>query len=200
MLDINEMIQYAKSKINPDQEIDYTSNVYSAEAPEGGVDASRLHVYIAWLNQSAWVYDPLYQSWWRYVDYADPNSAGVVHPEIDRLTGRQLHFENVIVLFAQHEVISPTNLEIRMEQDWLGDALLFRDGKKYNIRWSTVATDKEIQTGRRKPIQFLYPDDKTPFPLKPGHTWILVVTPETAVTEQSTGQWLLQFSQPTGAK
>jgi hypothetical protein len=92
-------------------------------------------VYIAWLNQSAWVYDPLYQSWWRYVDYADPASAGVVHPEIDRLTGRQLHFENVIVLFAQHEVISPTNLEIRMEQDWLGDAQLFRDGKMYNIRW-----------------------------------------------------------------
>jgi hypothetical protein len=146
------------------------------------------------------VYDPLYQSWWRYVDYADPASAGVVHPEIDRLTGRQLHFENVIALFAQHEVISPTNLEIRMEQDWLGDARLFRDGKIFNIRWSTAATEEEFQTGRRKPIRFLYPDDKTPFPLKPGHTWILVVTPETAVTEQSAGEWLLQFSQPPGAK
>jgi hypothetical protein len=200
MLDINEMIQYAQDSKQPDQEIDYTSNVYSAAAPEGGVDASGLHVYIAWLNQSAWVYDPLYQSWWRYVDYADPDSAGVVHPEIDRLTGRQLHFENVIVLFAQHEVISPTNLEIRMEQDWLGDALLFRDGKKYNIRWSTVATETEIQSGRRKPIRFLYADDKTPFPLKPGHTWILVVTPETSVTERSTAEWLLQFSQPPGAK
>ena len=200
MLDINEMIQYARDSKKPDQVIDYTSNVYAADAPEGGIDASQLHVYIAWLNQSAWVYDPLYQSWWRYVDYADPASAGVVHPEIDRLTGRQLHFENVIVLFAQHEVISPTNLEIRMEQDWLGDARLFRDGKMYNIRWSTVATEEEFQTGRRKPLRFLYPDDKTPFPLKPGHTWILVVTPETAVTEQSAGEWLLQFSQPPGAQ
>ncbi|HEU4745644.1 MAG TPA: hypothetical protein VFS61_10425, partial [Anaerolineales bacterium] len=58
----------------------------------------------------------------------------------------------------------------------------------------------EIQSGRRRPIQFLYPDDTTPFPLKPGHTWISVVTPLTAVTEQSAGEWLLQFSQPPGAK
>jgi hypothetical protein len=200
MLAINEMIQYANNSKKPDQTIDYTSNVFSVNPPDGGVDASRLHVYIAWLNQSAWVYDPLYQSWWRYVDYADTASAGVVHPEIDRLTGRQLHFENVIVLFAQHEVISPTNLEIRMEQDWLGDALLFRDGQMYNIRWSTVATEEEFQTGRRKPIRFLHLDDQTPFPLKPGQTWILVVTPETAVTEQSAGEWLLQFFQPPGAK
>ena len=200
MLEINRLVELAYTSQQPGQTVDYTGNVYSVEAPEEGAEASKLHVYIAWLNQSAWVYDPLYQSWWRYVDYADPASAGVVHSEIDRLTGRQLHFENVIVLFAQHEVISPTNLESRMEQDWLGDALLFRDGRKFEIRWSTVATDDEIQSGRRKPIRFLYPDDETPFPLKPGHTWIIVVTPETAVTEPSAGEWLLQFSQPPGAK
>ncbi len=200
MLEISRMIQLAKDSKKPDQKIDYTSNVYSKEAPAGGADASQLHVYIAWLNQSAWIYDPLYQSWWRYVDNADPDTAGVVHAEVDRLTGRQLHFENVIVLFAKHDIISPTNLEIHMEQDWLGDALLFRDGKMYKIRWSTVATEEEFQSGRRRPIRFLNLDDKTPFPLKPGHTWILVVTPETTVVEKSAGEWLLQFVQPPGAK
>jgi len=200
MLGIPEMIQYARDSKQPGQEIDYASNVYSAHPPEGGVAASKLHVFIAWLNQSAWKYDPLYESWWRYVDNADEETAGVVHPEIDRLTGRQLDFENVIVLFTRHDVVSPTNLDIHLEQDWLGDALLFRDGKMYNIRWSTVATDEEFQTGRRHPIRFLNLDDKTPFPLKPGHTWILVVTPETTVTEQTAGEWLLQFFQPPGAK
>jgi hypothetical protein len=200
MLDINEMIQYTKENRSTDQPIEYSSNAYAEEPPTGGADASRLHVYIAWLNQSAWVYDPLYQSWWRHVDDADPQTAGDVHPEVDRLTNRQLHFENVIVLFAEHEVISPTNLSIHLEQDWVGNAFLFRDGRKYDIRWSTVASEEEIQTGRRKPIQFLYPDDRTPFPLKPGHTWILVVTPQTAVNERSAGEWLLQFHQPPGAK
>jgi hypothetical protein len=200
MLDINEMIQYTKDNKKNDEKIDYSSNVYSEEPPSGGKDASRLDAYIAWLNQSAWVYDPLYQGWWRYVDAADPNSAGILHSEVDRLTNRQLHFENVIVLFTVHDVISPTNLKIHLEQDWVGDALLFRDGKKYDIRWSTAATEEELQSGRRKPIRFFHPDDKTPFPLKPGHTWIIVVTPETAVTEISAGQWLLQFHQPAGAK
>jgi hypothetical protein len=200
MLGIPELIQLAKDSKQPGREIDYTSNVYSVMPPEGGENASQLNVYIAWLNQSAWIYDPLYEGWWRYVDNADPQAAGILHPEVDRLTGRQLHFENVIVLFTRHDVVSPTNLDIHLEQDWLGDALLFRDGRMYKIRWSTVATDQEIQTGRRKPIQFLHQDDKTPFPLKPGHTWILVVTPETTVTEQSGGEWLVQFYQPPGAK
>lgn len=200
MLEIDRMVQLARDSQKPGETIDYTGNVYSAEPPEGGIDASKLHVYIAWLNQSAWVYDPLSQSWWRYVDNANPETAGTVHPEMDRLTRRQLHFENLIVLFAQHEIISPTNLEIRMEQDWIGEALLFRDGKKYNARWSTVATDEEVETGRRKPIQFLYPDNKTPFPLKPGRTWILVVTPQTTLTARSAGDWLLQFFQPPGAQ
>ena len=200
MLGIPELIQLAKDSKKPGQKINYTSNVYSDIPPEGGKDVSKLHEYIAWLNQSAWVYDPLYESWWRYVDTADEQAAGVLHPEVDRLNGRQLHFENVIVLFAKHDVVSPTNLDIHLEQDWLGDALLFRDGKMYNIRWSTVATEEEIETGRRKPIQFLNLDDKTPFSLKPGHTWILVVTPETVITEESAGEWVVQFHQPAGAK
>jgi hypothetical protein len=178
----------------------YTSNTFSAEVPENGVPAKRLDVYFAWLNQSAWVYDAASQSWWRYVDNADPQTAGVLHPEVDRLNQRQLQFENVIILFAQHDVVSPTNLEIHLDQDWVGDALLFRDGRIYKIRWSTVSTVEEVQSGTRKPIQFYYPDGKTLFPLKPGHTWITVVTPLTAVTEKSAGDWLLQFSQPPGAK
>ncbi len=200
MLGIPELVQLAHDSKKPDQTFDYNSNLYSTIAPEGGVAASKLHVYMAWLNQSAWVYNPLYESWWRFVDNADEATAGYVHPEMDALTSRQLHFENVIVLFARHDVVSPTNLDIHLEQDWLGDALLFRDGKMYDIRWSTVATDEEFQTGRRKPIRFLNIDEQTPFPLKPGRTWILVVTPETAVAETSPGQWLLQFYQPPGAK
>jgi hypothetical protein len=200
MLEIAELIRLARESKKPDQKIDYSSNLYAADALPGGVAASRLHVYIAWLNQSAWVYDPLSESWWRYVDEASEAAAGVVHPEVDRLTGRQLQVENVIVLFAKHDIVSPTNLDIHLEQDWLGDALLFRDGMMYKIRWSTVATDEEFQTGRRKPIRFLNLDEKTLFPLKPGRTWVLVVTLDTTMREQSAGEWFLMFIQPPGAK
>jgi hypothetical protein len=200
MLPIDELKKLVEDRKNVNTREYYTSNTFSAEVPENGVPAKRLDVYFAWLNQSAWVYDAASQSWWRYVDNADPQTAGVLHPEVDRLNQRQLQFENVIILFAQHDVVSPTNLDIHLDQDWVGDALLFRDGRIYKIRWSTVSTVEEVQSGTRKPIQFYYPDGKTLFPLKPGHTWITVVTPLTAVTEKSAGDWLLQFSQPPGAK
>jgi hypothetical protein len=190
MLDIEKMKELARE--SKKGEVDYAGNEFSPEPPVGGEEASRLDVYIAWLNQSAWVYDPLQQSWWRYVDSADPQAAGVLHPEVDRLTGRQLHFENVIVLFAEHDVISPTNLDIHLEQGLSGKAMLFRDGRMYSIRWDT-------DHGKNSPIQFRYEDGGL-FPLKPGHTWITIVTPLTAVTEKKPGEWLLQFSQPPGAK
>jgi hypothetical protein len=200
MLDIEEMVRETKDHQQANQKFDYTSNIYDEIPPAGGEQASRLDVYMAWLNQSAWVYDPIYQSWWRYVDTADPNAAGILHAEVDRLTNRQLHFENVIVLFTEHEVISPTNLRIHLEAGLVGNALLFRDGRRYDIHWTTAATEQEVESGTRKPIRFLYPDAKALFPLKPGHTWVLIVTPQTAITQQSAGEWLLPFSQPPGAK
>jgi hypothetical protein len=200
MLEINKMKQLVEERRDAGIQANYASNIYSLDVPEGGLPANRLDVYFAWLNQSAWAYDAASQSWWRYVDTADPQAAGILRPEVDRLNNRQLQFENVIVLFAEHDVVSPTNLDIRLEQDWVDDALLFRDGRVYPIRWSTVATADELNSGVRRPIRFFYPDGKTLFPLKPGHTWVTVVTPLTAVTETSAGNWLLQFSQPEGAK
>jgi hypothetical protein len=200
MLAIDEMAQLARDSKRPDVKIDYASNMYSSKSPEGGVTASKLHVFIAYLNQSAWQYDALSQSYWRFVDDANPDTAGIVHPEVDRLTDRQLQFENVIVLFARHDVISPTNLDIHLEENLAGDAFLFRDGLHFTIRWSTQLSAEELRSGRRKPVRFLYPDEITPFPLKPGHTWILVVTPQSSLMEKSSGEWLLRFSQPPGAK
>jgi hypothetical protein len=87
-------------------------------------------------------------------------------------------------------VISPTNLDIHLESGLSGKALLLRDGQLYSLQW---------KTNEDAPIQFQH-ENEEPFPLKPGHTWITIVTPLTAVTEQKQGEWLLQFSQPPGAK
>lgn len=198
MLETRELPRLARQ--SRDGAIDYSSNIFRSEPPADGVDAARLHVYISYLNQSAWVYDAASQSYWRYVDNASMATAGVVRPEIDRLTNRQLQFENVIVLFTEHDAVSPTNLDIHLEEDRSGRALLLRDGQMYEINWSTHLTDEERRTGRHKPIRFVSLDGATLMPLKPGRTWILVVTPETTVAEKSAGRWELLFVQPEGAK
>ena len=190
MLDVSELRQLAEERRNPDIPKRYKSNNFSDVPPDGGKPGIQLDLYVAWLNQTGWRYDPLSESYWRYVDDGKLATAGILHPEIDRLTRRQLQFENVIVLFTEHDVISPTNLDIHLERGLTGKALLFRDGQMYSIRWSTE---------KNAPIQFQY-DDGTLFPLKPGHTWVSVVTLQTTVTEKKPGQWWLRFKQPAGAK
>ena len=190
MLDIDQLKLLAEERRDEGLANVYVSNNHSELPPEGGQVANSLHVYIAWLNQSGWEYDPLSGSYWRYVDEGKVETAGTLHPEIDRLTGRQLQFNNVIILYAEHDVISPTNLDIKLDHGIRGKALLFRDGQVYSIRWSTENPG---------PIQFQY-ENGTLFPLKAGKAWVTIVTPLTAVTEQKPGEWLLQFSQPPGAK
>jgi hypothetical protein len=178
---------------------DYSSNVFSEQPPEGGLPANQVNVYVAYLNQSAWTYDPLYGSWLRSVDNADKKTPGELHADTDRLTGRQLDFENFIVIYVEHDVISPTNLDIHLEQGDDGYAFLFRDGMKYDIRWSTRSGEYEQDTGQRRPIQFLNADG-TPAALKPGHTWIFVATPYSALTDEGDGVWRLRYYPPEGAK
>lgn len=200
MYNTDNLRDVAQNYKEPKIKIDYTSNTFSTEPPVGGALADELHVFIAYLNQSGWEYDALSQSYWRFVDDASSDTAGILHLEVDRLTNRQLQFENVIVLFARHDVVSPTNLDIHLEANLTGDAILFRDGLKYDIRWSTELSEEELQSGQRKPIRFLYADEDKLFPLKLGQTWLIVVTPDTTVTEESAGEWLLRFAQPAGAK
>jgi len=200
MLGIDEMKKLVEARKNIGTRKYYVSNAFANDVPDGGKPATRLDEFIAWLNQSAWDYDAASQSYWRYVDTADPDFAGVLHAEVDRLTKRQLQFENVIVLFAKHDVIKPTNLDIHLDQGLVGKAILFRDGQMFDVRWSTKLTDDETKNGARKPIQFYYPDSDTLFPLKPGHTWVIIVTPQSQVLDQSNGVWKLIYTQPPGAK
>jgi hypothetical protein len=177
----------------------YASNLFTEEAPEGGMPANQINVYVALLNQSGWTYDPLYGAWLRFVDNADNATAGQLHADTDRLTGRQLHFENFIIIFADVDVISPTNLNIHLEQGGGGPALLFRDGMKYEIKWSTKAGQYEQSTGQRRPMQFLN-SDGSPAKLKPGSTWIFVASPYSVVSDAGDGTWKLRYYAPAGSQ
>ena len=170
----------------------YASNLFSDEPPTGGAPASQINIFWANLNQAAWMYDPLYGAYLRYVDNSDKKAIGVLHPDTDRLTGRQLYFENFIVVFADHTAISPTIIDIDIDLGASGPALLFRDGQQYSIRWSTKGGDYEQAYGKRRPMQFLNADG-TPAALKPGHTWVMMVTPFSLVEEKSPDIWRIRY-------
>jgi len=176
---------------------DYSSNVYSPVAPPGGIPASQLDVFFGNINQSGWVYDPLYRAYLRYVDNADINALGVLHPDVDRLTGRQLHFENVVIVMADTDVVTRSNLDIHLDAGNSGPALLFRNRQYFPITWSAVGGDYEMRTGLRRPIRFLNPDG-SPAALMPGHTWVVIVTPFSRFESPGGGTHVIEYAPPAG--
>jgi hypothetical protein len=199
MLPLERMARISEQNKKFHANFNYASNLFADEAPPGGVPATELQEYWALLNQSKFTYDAASQSWWRYVDKSNPESAGVLHPLVDRLNGRQVQFENVILMFAEHLVITPTIVDINLAPGNQGNAYLFRDGQMYRIKWSTRATKYQQKTGRGQPIQFTNLDG-TPAALKPGHTWVIIYSLQSRLEDLKNGTFRARFVAPEGAK
>jgi hypothetical protein len=171
-----------------------TGNLFNPQPPAGGQEASDLWVFYSFLNQVLWTYDPASQAYLRQQDKAD--GSGKFYPSTDRLTGEQLAFENVVVLFARHNVLNSDHTLIDLDLLYtMNKAYLFRDGRVYPIYWTTANGDYEKKSGLLRPIRFV---DKggNPFPLKPGQTWVEVVDLSATMTEKGPGYWKARFYAP----
>ncbi len=108
---------------------------------------------------------------WRY----DPASGQYVRfqsgaPHMDQATGRQISSDNVIVVFAEHELTnivedSLGTLSVKIHLYGFGDLRVFRDGKVYEGTW---------RANDQSPPRWFGPGEQ-PITLKPGRTWIQVV-------------------------
>ena len=156
-----------------------TGMVFDSQIPLDGKNAPSLWIFYAYKNQVFWRYDPADGSYHRWQDNADGQT---FIEQTDRLNGEPLTYNNVIVLFADHEVHNKYLIDIDLLYVKKGKALLFRDGQMYEIYWTTKSEDYEKTTGKLRPIRFIDADGN-PFPLKPGQTWIELVTPYTTYWE-----------------
>jgi hypothetical protein len=192
-IDVNRLQALAQANKKA-KAFNLTGNQFSLQPPQGGQEASRLWVFYAFLNQVLWTYDPASQAYLRQQDIAD--GSGKFYPSTDRLTGEQLAFENVVVLFARHNVLNSTHTLIDLDLLYTGDkAYLFRDGKVYPIYWTTANGAYEKKSGLLRPLRFV---DKAgnPFPLKPGKTWVEVVDVTATMVEKEPGYWKARFYAP----
>jgi hypothetical protein len=193
LLTLTRLRDLAKEALNPKQPVNYSGNVFSDSIPAGGEPATAMDVYYHLYTQSGWQYDPISQTYLRYTDMAD--TTGNLFPATDRLTGRQMAFENVIVVFAEHERYRHNQFEINLDASQKGWAYLFRNGQVFRIQWSTLNREWEKGTGLRRPIYFV-DSQNNPIALHPGRTWIHLMTPFSSVTNQGNGMWLARFVQP----
>ena len=193
LLTISRMRELAEKNVNPKQPVDYSGNLFSDAIPDGGQRAEYIDVYYHLYNQSAWAYDPISETYLRFTDRED--GTGQLFPATDRLTGRQLAFENVIVILADHMRFRHNQLEVDFGNGKGNFAYLFRNGQVFNIRWSTTNREYEKETGLRRPMHFVDAQGDL-VPLHPGRTWIHIVTPFSVINEQGNAKWLVKFIPP----
>ncbi len=193
LLDVSRMRALAERSKISNQPVNYSGHLFDPTAPAGGQAAASLLTYYHAYAQSKWVFDPLSGKYLRFTDDAD--GKGIFHADTERLTGRQLAFENLIVLLADYQVYRHLQYDVDLRYGLEGWAYLFRDGQVYKIRWSTGNRAWEQQTGLLRPVHFTG-NDRQPFPLKPGRTWISIMTLNSSVKELESGYWRAYFALP----
>lgn len=144
---------------------------FDARPPAQGKTAHSLWVFYAYKNQVFWRYNSEDGSYHRWQDNADGST---FIEQTDRLNGKSLTYENVIVLFADHEVENTYLIDINLLYVKKGKALLFRDGLMQEIFWTTKSEEYEQTTGDFRPIRFIDAEGN-PILLKPGQTWVEIV-------------------------
>jgi hypothetical protein len=153
---------------------------FNVGLPQGGQAIRRLYVRYSYGAYLYWEWDPVTGRYLRYQDtQEDFNGRGEAYELLtDRLTGRPIAADNVVVLLVPHEdfVYQPATDEtpvveiIEIELEDAGRAYALRDGQLFEVRW--VAPDE----GGVLTLTFL---DGTPYPFKPGVTWFEVVSTRT---------------------
>ncbi|HWS24415.1 MAG TPA: DUF3048 C-terminal domain-containing protein [Anaerolineales bacterium] len=195
MLTVDDLKLLAEQNSDPNNNFNYSGNFFSENVPQGGQPADQMDVYYSFLNQGKWELDPASGRYLKFEDFAD--GSGLFRPMTDRVNGDQLAFSNVIVLYADHEVLDPFIIDVNLQSGEKGKALIFRDGQKFEAVWSTMNDEYEKTTGLRRPLRFEYPDG-TPFPLKPGQSWVHIFTHFSNVEDKGDGKWLFRFIAPAG--
>jgi hypothetical protein len=162
-LKIDELENEAGCPIDPGT---YATLVFDPTPPQGGKEAELVRIVYNYFNQVGWEYDPERKAYQRLQDKAD--GTGELFPILDRLTGDQLSFENVVILWAQHRFVTPTIIEMELVYVQNRKGLLLRDGKVFEVKWSTRSGKLTI-----------HDTDGNPIPLRPGATFFEVVSWET---------------------
>lgn len=145
---------------------------FDPTAPQGGTPTAEAVVDYAGIGARAqWNWDEASGRWLRTVS-GDVSTD--IFPHEDTLTGEQLAFTNVVIVYATHRqtnfIEDETNNLLAVEIDLFGegDATILRDGQRYDVRW--------VREGSESTNMMRFRDEAgNPFPLDNGNTWFQVV-------------------------
>jgi hypothetical protein len=154
--------------------------------PSGGVAGTQVFVRYSGDNYTRWDYDATTGKYLRFQDKVfDTGQGEEYEPLTDRLNNQQLSASTVVVVLAQHDYYQQPPAEIiDITLSGTGTAYAFRDGQMYQVKWNVPTTSSVLS------LQYT---DGTPFPFKPGSTWIQVVNSYTEAKDEGSGAWRFNF-------
>ncbi|NWF68053.1 MAG: DUF3048 domain-containing protein [Chloroflexi bacterium] len=155
--------------------VDLSGMIFSATTPpNSGGTVNNIDVrFIA--TRAQWTYDAVSGLYLRYSD-------GL--PHADANTGAQITAANVVILYAPHSETSIVesvwndipSYSIAINLLGAGAAVLFRDGQRYECRWTRPTRESRLT---------LVTPDGQPLAFRPGVTWFEVVRPPEAMIPDS---------------
>ena len=175
----------AEDRMNRKGAPEFGKLTFDLQSPEGGVQGDLLNITWSYLNRVRWTYDPNSGKYLREQDKSD--GSGKLYPALEKLTGEQLAFDNVVVLAAEHEWQTPTRIEMNLLYVIKEPAVFFRDGKAYPVFWTSLSP--------LGPIRFMN-SDGSPFAYKPGNTWYEVIESIQEIEQIDDESWSVRFINP----
>ncbi|MBN1311914.1 MAG: DUF3048 domain-containing protein [Anaerolineae bacterium] len=143
---------------------------FSSEVPESGIPTTDFIIDYPDLGpRHHWRYFHDTQRWYSFTE--DQRMRDEEAPDIDMLTDKQLAFDNIVLIYAEHYLADfiedePNQLaSVGINLIGNGDAVLMRDGNRYNCRWLRDSSEEMISL-----VDF----DGNPLPLRPGTVWFNV--------------------------
>ncbi len=142
--------------------------------PANGIAGKALTVRYASFNEILWEFDPTLG---QYLRSQNSNADPTHQKDMDALTNQQIAAQNVIILFADHSMMADAiHFTVNFNFVERNPAIIFRDGVRYDVFWTTKSESYERETEKMRPIRFITADGE-PFPLKPGKSWVHVFQP-----------------------
>lgn len=180
-----ELTALAEARGVENQQYPLKGMAFDPSPPDGGGEGEQATILYASINRGEWRYDQESGLYLRWIEDAASQNLEMI-PLVDSITGNQLAFSNVIILFANHTEFTAAMHDIDLWNATGQRALVFRDGKVYDGTWTTPVNNQ--------PIQFLDSAGEI-LRLKPGNTWVVILGVTSSVSEDN-GSWTFNFSIP----
>jgi hypothetical protein len=179
---------YAKQNaIDPGGTPDLEGMHFDANIPEGGVPVEQVNILFNYYNRAEWKYDAASGTYLRWIEEMEGEEDGNFRmiPLVDRVTGEQLAFNNIVILFTHYIEYAPSEHDVELMKNIEGKrAVFYRNGQMFEGQWK-VSSDQA-------PIQF-FDSSGNPFALKPGNTWIVLADDNSIFNQKQSGAWELFF-------